>query len=176
MLPSALQDEAARLLEAFRSRRIRIATAESCTGGLIAALLTEIPGSSDVLERGFVAYSNAAKIEMLGVPADLIATHGGVSEAVARAMAEGALRASQAHVSIAVTGVAGPGGCSAAKPVGLVHLAAAHKGEATLHRECRFGDIGRDLVRQRCVEVGLALLRQALGQAEGHASGAAAAP
>ncbi len=167
MLPSALQDEAARLLEAFRSRRIRIATAESCTGGLIAALLTEIPGSSDVLERGFVAYSNAAKIEMLGVPAHMIAAHGAVSEAVARAMAEGALRASQADVSIAVTGVAGPGGCSAAKPVGLVHLAAAHKGEATLHRECRFGDIGRDLVRQRCVEVGLALLRQALGQAEG---------
>jgi nicotinamide-nucleotide amidase len=166
MFPTALLDEAARLLEAFRARGKRIAAAESCTGGLIAALLTEIDGSSDVVERGFVTYSNAAKIEMLGVPADLIAAHGAVSEAVARAMAEGALRASPADISISVTGVAGPRGSSEAKPVGLVHLAAARTGGATLHRECRFGDIGRDGVRMRSVEVALALLQQALAQGE----------
>ena len=163
MFPSALQDEAARLLDAFRARTKRIATAESCTGGLTAALLTEIADSSDVVERGFVTYSNDAKIEMLGVPADLIAAHGAVGEAVARAMAEGALRASKADIAVSVTGVAGPGGGSEAKPVGLVHLAAARKGGPTLHRECRFGDIGRDLVRLRSVEVALALLWQALG-------------
>ena len=167
MFPSAMQDEAARLLDACRAGPRRIATAESCTGGLIAALLTEIPGASDVLERGFVTYSNEAKIELLGVPADLIAAHGAVSEPVARAMAEGALRASKADIAVSVTGVAGPGGGSEAKPVGLVHLAAARKGEATLHRECRFGDIGRDLVRLKSVEVALALLWQALGRGEG---------
>ena len=167
MFPSALQDEAARLLDAFRSRRIRLAAAESCTGGLIAALLTQVPGSSDVLECGFVTYSNDAKVEMLGVAADLLAAHGAVSEPVARAMAEGALRASQADIAIAVTGVTGPGGGSAAKPVGLVHLAAARRRGATLHRECRFGDIGRDAIRSACVEVALALLRQALDQDEG---------
>ena len=167
MFPSAMQDEAARLLDACRARGQRIATAESCTGGLIAALLTEIPGSSDVVERGFVTYSNEAKIEMLGVPADLIAAHGAISEAVARAMAEGALRASQADIAVSVTGVAGPGGGSEAKPVGLVHLAAARTGGPTLHRECRFGDIGRDLVRLKSVEVALALLWQALGRGEG---------
>jgi nicotinamide-nucleotide amidase len=173
MFPSALQDEAARLLDACRARRIRIATAESCTGGLIAALLTQIPGSSDVVERGFVPYCNAAKVEMLGVAADLIAVHGAVSEAVARAMAEGALRASQADISIAVTGVTGPGGGSAAKPVGLVHVAAGRKGGATLHQECRFGDIGRDAIRVASVEVALALLRQAL---DSYTPDAAAAP
>ena len=173
MFPSALQDEATRLLDAFRARRMRIATAESCTGGLIAALLTQIPGSSDMVERGFVPYCNAAKVEMLGVAADLIAVHGAVSEAVARAMAEGALRASQADISIAVTGVTGPGGGSAAKPVGLVHLAAGRKGGETLHRECRFGDIGRDAIRVASVEVALALLRQTLGS---YTPDAAAAP
>jgi nicotinamide-nucleotide amidase len=167
MFPSALQDEAARLLDACRTGAKRIATAESCTGGLIAALLTEIPGSSDVVERGFVTYSNEAKIEMLGVPADLIAAHGAISEAVARAMAEGALLASKADIAISVTGVAGPGGGSEAKPVGLVHLAAARAVGSTLHRECRFGDIGRDLVRFKSVEVALALLWQALGNGEG---------
>jgi nicotinamide-nucleotide amidase len=167
MFPSALRDEASRLLDAFRARGHRIATAESCTGGLIAALLTEIPGSSDVVERGFVAYSNDAKMQMLGVPADLIATHGAFSEAVARAMAEGALRASQADIAVSVTGVTGPGGGSKAKPVGLVHLAAAHRARPTLHRECRFGPVGRDLVRRKSVEVALALLWETLGRGEG---------
>ena len=167
MFPSALRDEAARLLDALRARGWRIVTAESCTGGLIAALLTEIPGSSDVVERGFFTYSNDAKIQMLGVPADLVATHGAFSEAVARAMAEGALRASEADIAVSVTGVAGPGGGSETKPAGLVHLAAARRGGATLHRECRFGPIRRDLVRLKSVEVALALLWQALGRGEG---------
>jgi nicotinamide-nucleotide amidase len=160
MFSPALVDEAARLLEACRAKGLRIVTAESCTGGLIAALLTEIAGSSDVLERGFVTYSNAAKIENLGVPAAMMAAHGAVSEAVARAMAEGALRHSHADIAISVTGVAGPGAGSPAKPIGLVHLAAARKGHPTLHRECRFGDMGRGLVRLRSVEVALALLAQ----------------
>jgi nicotinamide-nucleotide amidase len=162
MFPSATQDEAARLLDAFRARGLRLAMAESSTGGLIAALLTEIPGSSDVVERGFVTYSNAAKQENLGVPAALIEAHGAVSEAVARAMAEGALTHSHADIAVSVTGVAGPGGGSEAKPVGLVHLAVARAGAATLHQECRFGDIGRDQVRSKSVEVALSLLRRAL--------------
>jgi nicotinamide-nucleotide amidase len=166
MFATALQEVAARLLDAYRSRGRRIATAESCTGGLVAALLTEVAGASDVVERGFIAYSNAAKVGMLGVTVDLIAAHGAASEEVARAMAEGALRVSSADISIAVTGIAGPGGGSEAKPVGLVHLAAARRGGATLHRQCRFGDIGRDGVRMRSVEVALALLQQALGQGE----------
>jgi nicotinamide-nucleotide amidase len=162
MFPPDLRDEAARLLEAFREQRRRIATAESCTGGLIAGLLTEIPNSSDVLERGFVTYSIDAKSECLGVPADLIAMHGAVSEAVARAMAEGAVAHSRADTGVAVTGVAGPGGGTTTKPVGLVHLAVAAKGAATLHRVCRFGDIGRDAIRLQAVRAALALLRQQL--------------
>ena len=162
MFPLALQDEAARLLDAFRARGLRLVTAESCTGGLIAALLTEIPGSSDVVERGFVTYSNEAKHEDLGVPNALIAQHGAVSEAVARAMAEGALKRSHADITVSVTGVAGPDGVGADKPIGLVHLAAARAGGATLHQECRFGDIGRDGVRREAVAVALALLRRAL--------------
>jgi len=162
MFPPALVDEAARLLEAARARRLRLATAESCTGGLIAALLTEIPGSSDVVERGFVTYSNEAKSECLGVPPELIAAHGAVSEAVARAMAEGAITHSNADIAVSVTGVAGPGGGTAAKPVGLVHLAAARKGGATLHRELRLGDIGRGPIRLTSVEAALALICRAL--------------
>jgi nicotinamide-nucleotide amidase len=162
MFSASMLDEAARLLDAFRARRLRLVPAESCTGGLIAALLTEIPGSSDVVERGFVTYSNEAKQENLGVPAALIAAHGAVSEAVARAMAEGALTHSHADIAVSVTGVAGPGGASEAKPVGLVHLAAARAGGPTLHQECRFGDIGRGEVRSKSVEVALSLLRRAL--------------
>jgi len=162
MFPSALQDEAAKLLEAFRAHGLRLATAESCTGGLIAALFTEVPGSSDVLERGLVAYSSAAKRENLGIPQAMLDEHGAVSEAVARAMAEGALRHSRADVAISVTGLAGPGGGSATKPVGLVHLAVARTGSATLHQEFRFGNIGRGQVRLKSVEVALSLLRRAL--------------
>ncbi len=128
-----------------------LATAESCTGGLIAGLITSVPGSSDVLDCGFVTYSNAAKTRMTGVPAELISRHGAVSEEVARAMAEGALRHSAANIAVAVTGVAGPGGGTAAKPVGLVHCAAARNGYTTLTRVLRLGDIGRDEVRMETV-------------------------
>jgi nicotinamide-nucleotide amidase len=162
MFNDALIRAAAGLLDACRARSLQLATAESCTGGLIAALLTEIPGSSDVVERGFVTYSNAAKTEQLGVPADLVTTHGAVSEPVARAMAEGALSLSHADLAVAVTGVAGPGGGSATKPVGLVHLAVARRSMPTLHLELRLGDSGRGPIRMATVEAALALLRRAL--------------
>lgn len=159
MFSKDLRDRAESLLAATRAKGLKIATAESCTGGLISGLLTEIPGSSDILDRGFVTYSNQAKEAMLGVPGAMIRQHGAVSESVARAMAEGAIRNSAAQLSIAVTGVAGPGGGTDEKPVGLVHLAAARAGEATLHRECRFGDIGRSEVRIATVAAALALLQ-----------------
>ena len=136
------------MLADARAQKLRIATAESCTGGLIAGLLTEIPGSSDVFERGFVTYSNRAKQDMLGVPGDLIGDHGAVSEAVARVMAEGAVENSSAHMAVAVTGIAGPGGGTAVKPVGLVHIAAA-RGQRDPASRMRFGDIGRGEVRSR---------------------------
>lgn len=147
------------LLESSRNQNLRIATAESCTGGLIAALLTEIPGSSDVFGRGFVTYSNQAKQDMLGVPAATLRQHGAVSEAVARLMAEGAVRNSTAQMSVAVTGIAGPGGGTDEKPVGLVHIAVARAGEPTIHRECRFGDIGRGDIRLKSVETALEMLQ-----------------
>ena len=155
-----LAEEALRLA---RGAGVTIATAESCTGGLVSAALTEVPGSSDAMDRGFVTYSNAAKSELLGVPADLIERHGAVSEEVARAMAEGALSAAKAGVSVAVTGVAGPGGGTATKPVGLVHFAAAARGRPTLTREKRFGDLGRAEIRRRSVLVALELLTEAAG-------------
>ena len=145
-----------------RTQKLRIATAESCTGGLIAALLTEIAGASDAFERGFVTYSNSAKEQMLDVPPALIAEHGAVSEAVARAMAEGTLRNSEAQLAVAVTGVAGPGGDTAQKPVGLVHIAAAREGRETLHQVHRFGTIGRTMIRMRTVGESLRLLHSLL--------------
>jgi nicotinamide-nucleotide amidase len=153
---------ATNVLANARARGEMVVTAESCTGGLIAALLTEIPGSSDVFERGFVTYSNRAKEEMLGVPAALLRQHGAVSQAVARAMAEGAIRNSATQLSVAVTGIAGPGGGTAEKPVGLVHIAAARAGEATRLQECRFGDIGREEVRRATVRAALMLLTSPL--------------
>jgi nicotinamide-nucleotide amidase len=150
------------VLKRARAKGLRIATAESCTGGLVAALLTEIPGSSDVFERGFVTYSNEAKIEMLGVPQELLAEFGAVSEPVAGRMAEGALERSAAQLAVAVTGIAGPGGGSALKPVGLVHFAAAREGADTLHEEHRFGDIGRSAIRLASVEAALLLLLRLL--------------
>ncbi|HLM39279.1 MAG TPA: CinA family protein [Microvirga sp.] len=157
-----LRERAAALLKAYEQRSLMIATAESCTGGLVAALLTEIAGSSAVVERGFVTYSNEAKTELVGVPADLIAAHGAVSEPVARAMAEGALAHSRAHVAVAITGIAGPGGATAAKPVGLVHFGLARRGAPILHLERRYGDLGREIVRRRAVEDALGLLEQAI--------------
>lgn len=141
------------LIREFRRRGLTLALAESCTGGLALACLTEIPGASDVLEGGFVTYSNAAKTAMVGVSPELLAEHGAVSEAVARAMAEGALVRDIARVAVSVTGVAGPGGGSAGKPVGLVHFAAARAGIATLHAEHRFGDLGRAGIRREAVAV-----------------------
>jgi nicotinamide-nucleotide amidase len=155
--PPALVARAAALLKRHEAEGLRIATAESCTGGLVAALLTEVPGSSAVVERGFVTYSDEAKTEMLGVPADLIARHGAVSEEVARAMAEGALRHSRADVAVAITGIAGPGGATATKPVGLVHFALA-RGGMTTPLERRYGDLGRNIVRGRAIEDALDLL------------------
>jgi nicotinamide-nucleotide amidase len=159
MFPAHLIDQATRLLAELRGEGMMLATAESCTGGLIAGLLTEIPGSSDVVERGFVTYSNEAKCELLGIPMQLIETHGAVSSAVACAMATGALAASHADVAVAVTGVAGPGGGTAAKPVGLVHFAAARRRDGKLmHHEARFGEIGRGPIRLATVEHALAML------------------
>ncbi|MBV9331351.1 MAG: CinA family protein, partial [Alphaproteobacteria bacterium] len=138
----------------------RIATAESCTGGLVAACLTEVPGSSDVLDRGFIVYSNRSKQDLLNVPGDLIADMGAVSEPVARSMAEGAIENSNAHVAVAVTGVAGPGGGTPLKPVGLVHVAVAREGRSILHEAHRFGDLGRLEIRLKAVEAALTLLQR----------------
>ena len=164
MFSDQLRHEAQRLLHVLRSGAKMIVTAESCTGGLIAGLLTEIPGSSDVVERGYVTYSNAAKAECLGVHPELINKFGAVSEQVARAMAEGALVHSDADIAVSVTGIAGPGGDTPTKPVGLVHIAVAQSNMETQHREFRFGDIGRDNVRIETVAAALSLLAAALHQ------------
>ena len=157
MFPDDIDLLARQVIETARFRGLMIATAESCTGGLIAGALTAVPGSSAVLERGFVTYSNAAKTGMLGVPADLIDRHGAVSEPVARAMAAGAVERSGASVSVSVTGIAGPGGGSDAKPVGLVHFGAAGP-SGLIHAEHRFGDLGREGIRLESVRVALRLL------------------
>jgi nicotinamide-nucleotide amidase len=149
------------VLDVCRRRRMMVATAESCTGGLVAACLTDIPGSSSVVDRGFVTYSNEAKTEMLGVPAALIAQHGAVSEPVARAMAKGALTRSRAAVTIAITGIAGPGGATATKPEGLVHFATARKRGEVTHERIEFGAIGRGAVRAGAVAHALGMLLDA---------------
>lgn len=159
MFDAEFVSEAERLLADLRARGLRLVTAESCTGGLIAGLLTEIAGSSDVVERGFVTYSNDAKVESIGVPRALIEAHGAVSAEVARAMAEGALAHARADVAIAVTGIAGPGGGSPEKPVGLVHLAASRHDAPTLSIEVRLGDIGRHAIRMETVREALRLVR-----------------
>jgi nicotinamide-nucleotide amidase len=162
MFPQTTLNFAKTLLEHARAERFRIVTAESCTGGLIAGALTAISGSSDVVDRGFVVYSNEAKTDLLGVPKALIGEHGAVSEEVACAMAEGALEKSGVELAVSCTGIAGPGGGTPQKPVGFVHIAAARKGQTTLHLECHFGDIGRENVRLRSVEEALKLLLQIL--------------
>ena len=158
---AALLSQAEALLESYRRAGLTIATAESCTGGLVAGCLTEIAGSSDVFERGFVTYSNTAKAEVLGVPATLIAERGAVSAEVAEAMARGALERSKADAAVALTGVAGPGGGTAEKPVGLVHIGAVRRGGAArLRREIFDGD--RSAVRARSVAIALELLGELL--------------
>jgi nicotinamide-nucleotide amidase len=164
---------AEQVLREARSAQLMIAAAESCTGGLVAAALTAIAGSSDVFERGFVTYSNEAKTEMLGVDPDLLKTYGAVSRETAIAMAAGALRQSRAQLSVSITGIAGPGGGSPDKPVGLVHFAAAKVGSKqdgalkckALTEEVRFGEIGRAEIRARSVETALRLLLRAVSLA-----------
>lgn len=160
MFPTDLIMAARLLLADAEERRLKIAVAESCTGGLVCGLLTEIAGSSAVFERGFITYSNRAKSEQLGVPGDLIADVGAVSEAVARAMAEGALANAHANAAVAITGVAGPGGGTAMKPVGLVHIAAARENRAILHEVHRFGPLERGEIRLAAVAAAIALLHR----------------
>ena len=148
------------LLDLCRAKKLTIAAAESCTGGLLAATLTEIPGSSDVFDRGFVTYSNEAKTAMLGVPVDLIETFGAVSAETAKAMASGALARASADLAVAITGIAGPGGGMPGKPVGLVHFAAASRGGRRSDQARQFGDIGRARVRRESVGHALAMLRE----------------
>lgn len=159
---TATFENAQALLAETKSRGLKIATAESCTGGLIAASLAAVPGASASLERGFVTYSNEAKTEMLGVPADLIQRLGAVSRDVAIAMAEGAIAQSRADISVAVTGIAGPDGGTAEKPVGLVHMAASRRNGATIHEEKRFGDLGRHEIQLATVLAAFDLLKRVM--------------
>jgi nicotinamide-nucleotide amidase len=140
-----------------RRKGLKLATAESCTGGLIAATLTEVAGSSDVVERGFVTYSNQAKTDLVAVPKKAIVTHGAVSEVVARAMAEGARKRARVDIAVSVTGIAGPGGGSPAKPVGLVHLACARTGRPTIHRRVVLKG-NRAEIRRQSVAIALGLI------------------
>jgi nicotinamide-nucleotide amidase len=153
-----------RLVALLRKQNLKVATAESCTGGLVAGAITDIPGASYVFDRGFVVYSNAAKHELLGVARELIATHGAVSAEVARAMAHGALMRSFADIAVAVTGIAGPEGGTAEKPVGLVHFACARRHRGVQHVERRFGAIGRAAVREASVSQALEMLLEAARQ------------
>lgn len=158
-LPAPTVARAARVLDTCKARGLRLATAESCTGGLIIGALTEIAGSSAVVDRGFVSYDNLAKEEMLGVPAPVLQAAGAVSEETARAMAEGALARAGSDLAVAVTGIAGPGGATPGKPVGLVHFAVAHRVGSTLHdRQVFVGD--RAAIRLATVDHALDLLTQ----------------
>ncbi|MFK0272460.1 CinA family protein [Ensifer sp. NPDC090286] len=165
MWPADIEVKAGEIIAAFTARGLKVATAESCTGGLIAGALTEISGSSAVVDRGFVTYSNEAKVAMLGVEAATLIAHGAVSRQTAIEMAQGAVAHSAADFAVAVTGIAGPGGGSVEKPVGLVHLAASGRNGALLHREMRYGDIGRSKIRLATVRTALDMLTE-IAQAE----------
>ncbi|MEL6387077.1 MAG: CinA family protein [Pseudomonadota bacterium] len=158
MFPDRLRNLALLTFDDAREKRLKICTAESCTGGLLAALFTEFEGSSAVFERGFVTYSNRAKQEVLNVPGDVIADYGAVSDPVARMMAEGALEASRANIAVAITGIAGPGGGTPMKPVGTVHIACARENRAMLHEHRQFGDIGRSEIRLQTLDVALEMI------------------
>jgi len=164
MAEQDLIEQARVLLDLCRAKKLTIAAAESCTGGLLAATLTEIPGSSAVFDRGFVTYSDAAKTAMLDVPADLLATFGAVSREAVQAMASGALAHAGVDLAVAITGIAGPGGAMPGKPVGLVHFAAASRGGRRSHQARQFGDIGRAGVRREAVREALAMLRELADQ------------
>jgi nicotinamide-nucleotide amidase len=154
--------QAAALLDACLQRELKLAVAESCTGGLLAATFTAVPGSSDVFDRGFVTYSDDAKSDMLGVSPALIDRHGAVSEEVARAMVDGALDRSQADLAVSITGIAGPDGGSTEKPVGLVHFAARRRDGEMVHEQILFGDAGRGEIRRLSVARALTLLASLL--------------
>lgn len=161
MFDPELLDLAAQVITANRAAGLKVALAESCTGGLVSALLTEIPGSSEVFERGFVTYSNEAKLETIGVNLDILSTFGAVSVAVAWAMAQGAIAHSHADIAVAITGIAGPGGGSAKKPVGTVVFARARRGEhpdRPIADVEHFGDLGRSEIRRQAALVALRLL------------------
>ncbi len=162
MFATDLVQKAEQLLASCRARGLRLVTAESCTGGLVSALLTEVAGSSDVFERGFITYSNAAKIETLGVASALIDRHGAVSAAVAVAMAEGALKHSRADVAVSVTGVAGPGGGTAQKPVGLVYIAVERRGSSAEASRFHFAGPSRHDIRLESVREALRLVTETL--------------
>lgn len=160
MLPNEVEEGARKLLERACERDLTIATAESCTGGLLASLLTDVEGASHAFERGFVVYTNEAKSELLGIPLDMIERENAVSEPVARAMAEGALQASNADIALSVTGFAGAG--APGDEPGLVHFGCARTGRPTAHRELHFGDVGRGPVRIECLRTALKMLEEAL--------------
>ena len=162
MFPSPLLRLAEVVIADARQAKLRICTAESCTGGMIATLLTEVPGSSAVFDRGLVVYTNRAKQDLLGVPGDLIADMGEVSEAVARMMAEGAVENSHAHLSVAITGVAGPGGGTPMKPVGTVHFATARTNQSVLHQMEMFEFETRWEIQMAAVKMALELLQDRL--------------
>ncbi|WP_205570717.1 CinA family protein [Brevundimonas naejangsanensis] len=164
MLPQDIEATAEAVIGRAKAAGLMVAAAESCTGGLVSGALTAIAGSSAVLDRGFVTYSNEAKVEMLGVSEDVLARFGAVSEPTARAMAEGAVVRSRASVAVSVTGIAGPGGGSADKPVGLVHFAAVGADGRVVHLEKRFGDIGREAIRLESVRTALGLLLEAVSR------------
>ncbi len=158
LFPDPLLNRAMLLMDDMGTAGLKLATAESCTGGMIGTLFTSLAGSSKVYERGFITYSNRAKQDMLGIPGDLLADVGAVSEPVARLMAQGCLEYSRANLAVAVTGIAGPGGGTPMKPVGTVHIACARENRAIIHQFCQFGPLGREEVRLASVEVALDLL------------------
>ncbi|WP_421737821.1 CinA family protein [Caulobacter sp.] len=162
MFPLEIETLARLLVAEARDRSLRLATAESCTGGLVAGAICSISGASDVFERGFVTYTNRAKSEMLDVPGDLIADHGAVSELVARMMAEGALANSNSHLAVSITGIAGPGGGTPMKPVGTVHFAVARANRSVVHRHEQFDGQTREAVQLAAVRTALEMLREAV--------------
>lgn len=151
MLDDDIVEAAKRLLDICKRKNLLVATAESCTAGLVAGTLTEVPGTSSILDRGFITYSNQAKEDMVGVSAATLKSHGAVSRETAEEMARGALTHAPVDLAVSVTGIAGPDGGSAEKPVGLVHFAAASRSGALIHAEKRFGNIGRADVRKQSV-------------------------
>lgn len=163
-MTDALRDLANDFLKACRDASLLVATAESCTGGMIIATLTDIPGSSSIVDRGFITYSNRAKMDMLGVTNATLEQHGAVSEQTAREMAEGALATSRVGIALSVTGIAGPGGGSDAKPVGMVCFGIAISGGTTIVQTRQFGDIGRAKVREETVKTALSLGLAALSE------------